>query len=152
MKKMLMVSAALAASLVLAGCNRGAAPANNTAAASNKAAPAAPAGGNAAGGNAAGGEGGGGAAGAQQNFTFVNQSGQTITTLQVSATGESSWGEDILGRDVLANGESAQIVFERGDDRCLWDIRATAEGGGELDMRNVDLCTTTTVTAAPAAE
>jgi hypothetical protein len=148
MKKMLLVSAALAASLAIAGCNR-AATTNNTAAPANKAAPAAPpAGGNTAGGNAAGG--GGGGAAAQQNFTFVNQSGQVITTLQVSATGESSWGEDILGRDVLANGESAQIEFERGDDRCLWDIRATAEGGGELDMRNVDLCTTTTVTATPA--
>jgi hypothetical protein len=148
MKKMLLVGVALAASLTIAGCNR-AATTNNAAAPANKAATAPPAGGNSAGGNAAGGGAGGGAT-AQQNFTFVNQSGGTITTLQVSATGESSWGEDILGRDVLANGESAQIEFERGDDRCLWDIRATSEGGGELDMRNVDLCTTTTVTATPA--
>lgn len=146
MKKTLMVGAALAASLAIAGCNR-AATTSNAAAPANKAAPAAPA---APAGNAAGGESAGGGAAAQQNFTFVNQSGQTITTLQVSATGESAWGDDILGRDVLANGESAQIVFERGDDRCLWDIRATAEGGGELDMRNVDLCTTTTVTATPS--
>ena len=150
MKKMLLVSVALAASLTIAGCNRGAAPANNTAAAANKAAPAAPPAGNSAGGGNAtgGGEGAGGGA-AQQNFTFVNQSGQTVNTLQVSATGENEWGPDLLGRDTLANGESAQIVFERGDDRCFWDVRATGDAG-ELDMRNINLCETPSVTALPA--
>lgn len=146
MKKMLLVGVALAASLTIAGCNRAAAPANNTAAPANKAAPAAPPAGNSAGGNAAG----GGGAAAQQNFTFVNQSGQTVVTLQVSPTGEASWGEDILGRDMLANGESAPIEFERGDDRCFWDIRATGEGGGELVMMNQNLCELTTITALPA--
>ena len=71
-------------------------------------------------------------------------------TLQVSPTGESSWGPDILGRDVLANGESAPIVFDRDEQRCYWDIRSTAEGGVELDMRNVNLCETTSVTQLPA--
>jgi hypothetical protein len=147
MKKMLLVSVALAASLSIAGCNRAAT--TNAAAPANKAAPAntaAPAGNSAGGGNAAG----GGGASAQQNFTFVNQSGQTVTTLQVSPTGESSWGADILGRDVLANGESADITFERGDDRCFWDVRATGEGGGELVMMNQNLCEMTSITALPA--
>ncbi len=147
MKTLYLASAVLAASLALAGCNRGAT--TNAAAPANKAAPAntaAPAG-NTAGGNSAG---GGGAAASQQNFTFVNQSGQTVVTLQVSPTGEASWGEDILGRDVLANGESAPIEFERGDDRCFWDVRATGEGGGELVMMNQNLCELTTITALPA--
>lgn len=151
MKSTFLAGVALAASLAIAGCNNSGTTANK--AAGNTAAPAAPAApaGNST-GNTAGGEGGESTGGtAQQNFTFVNQSGQTINTLQVSATGENEWGEDILGRDTLANGESAQITFERGDDRCLWDIRATAEGG-ELDMRNVNLCETTTVTATPAGQ
>ena len=148
MKTMYLASVMLAASLALAGCNRGAT--TNAAAPANKAAPSnatAPAG-NAAGGNTAGG--GTGGAAATQNFTFVNQSGQTVTTLQVSPTGESSWGDDILGRDVLANGESTPIEFERGDDRCFWDIRATGEAGGELVMMNQNLCELTTITALPA--
>ncbi len=148
MKNFFLASAVLAASLTVAGCNRGAT--TNAAAPSNTATPAAPAApaGNTAGGNTAGG--GGGGAAAQQNFTFVNQSGVTVTTLQVSPTGESDWGEDILGRDVLANGESTQIVFERGEDRCFFDIRTTGESGVELDQRNVNLCETTSVTQLPA--
>jgi len=145
MKKMLLVSVALAASLSIAGCNRGAT--TNTAAPANKAAPAAPAG-NTAGGNSAGG--GQSAPAGQQNFSFTNQSGQTITTLQVSPTGEASWGDDILGRDTLANGETTEIQFERGDDRCFWDVRATAEGGGELVMMNQNLCELTQITALPS--
>jgi len=148
MKKMLLASVALAASLVVAGCNNAAAPANKAtpAAPTNATAPAPPAG-NTAGGNTAGGA---AAAESQNGFTFVNQSGVTVITLQVSPTGESSWGPDILGRDVLANGESAPIVFDRDEARCYWDIRSTAEGNVELDMRNVNLCETSSVTQLPA--
>ena len=149
MKKMLLASVALAASLVVAGCNNAAAPTNKAAPAPTKATAPAPPAGNTAGGNTAGGA-GGGAAEAQSGFTFVNQSGVTVMTLQVSPTGESSWGPDILGRDVLANGESAPIVFDRDESRCYWDIRSTAEGGVELDMRNVNLCETSSVTQLPA--
>lgn len=134
MKKMLLVGAALAASLAIAGCNR-AATTNNAAAPANKAAPAntaAPAGNSAGGNSAAGSE--------APTLNFTNQSGQAIITLQVSPTGENSWGEDILGRDVLPNGETTQIVFAHDEDRCFWDFRATYEGGGETDNRNVNLC------------
>lgn len=147
MKNMFLAGTVLAASLVVMGCNNAAAPANKAtpAAPANATAPAAPPAGNTAGGNTAG-----GAAEAQSGFTFVNQSGVTVITLQVSPTGESEWGPDILGRDVLANGELAPIVFDRDESRCYWDIRSTAEGNVELDMRNVNLCETSSVTQLPA--
>ena len=89
MKKMLLVSAALAASLSIAGCNRGAttnaaAPANK-ATTSNAAAPA----GNSAGGNSAAGN---SATSEAPVLNFTNQSGRAIITLQVSATGENRVG------------------------------------------------------------
>ncbi len=137
MKTMYLASAMLAASLALAGCNRGAT--TNAAAPANKAAPAntaAPAG-NTAGGNSAA---GGAASSEAPVLNFTNQSGRAIITLQVSATGENQWGEDILGRDILPNGETTQIEFARDEERCFWDFRATYEGGGESDNRNVNLC------------
>jgi hypothetical protein len=142
---MYLASAVLAASIALAGCNRGATT-NNAAAPANKAAPAAPAG-NAAGGNAAGGE----SAGAQtdDNFTVTNQTGHVLTTLNVSPTGEASWGPDILGRDVLANGESAEITFGRDENRCFWDIRATYDDGGETVAMNQNLCELDSLTMVP---
>ena len=140
MKTAYLVGVALAASLAVAGCNNAgttnkAAPA----APANTAAPATPAaGGNTAGGEAAPGQ-------ARQNFTINNQTGHVLTTLNVSPSNEDSWGPDILGRDVLANGESAEITFERGETQCQWDIRGTYDDGGTTDARGVNLCEVATV-------
>jgi hypothetical protein len=100
------------------------------------AAPALPAGGNTADGDtatAAGGQ-------ARQNFGITNYTHHIITTLNVSPTGEDSWGPNILGGDTLGNGESAEITFARGETQCAWDIRATYDDGGTTYMRDVDLC------------
>jgi hypothetical protein len=148
MKKLYLTGALFASALAIAGCNK-AATTNNTAAApaaANTAAPAAPA----APTNAAGGEEGGAATPAgQQNFTLVNNTGHTVVTLNVSASNQNSWGEDILGRDTLANGESAAITFPHGETECSFDIRATYDDGDTTDARGVNLCTLTTVTLTP---
>jgi hypothetical protein len=146
MNKFYLTGALFASALAMAGCNK-AATTNNAAApaASNAAAPApaAPA------GNAAGGEEGAAPAAGQQNFTLVNNTGHTVVTLNVSASNENSWGEDILGRDTLANGESAAITFPHGETQCNFDIRATYDDGDTTDARGVNLCTTATVTLTP---
>ncbi len=67
-------------------------------------------------------------------------------TLNVSPSNEDAWGPDILGRDVLANGEQAEIQFARNQDQCRWDIRVTYESGGTGDWRGINLCETVTVT------
>ena len=85
-------------------------------------------------------------AGAQQDFTLVNNTGHTVMTLNVSPSDSNEWGPDILGQDVLANGQSAQISFERGQEQCLWDLRATYDDGDTTDSRGVNLCELTTVT------
>jgi plastocyanin len=149
MKKLYLTGALLASALAIAGCNKAAenkaAPANSAANTAAPAAPAAPA------GNSAGGEGatGGATAGAQQNFTITNNTGHTVVTLNVSPSNEDAWGPDILGRDMLANGESAQVTFERGDTQCQWDIKATYDDGDTTDMRGVNLCEVATVTLTP---
>jgi hypothetical protein len=143
---MLFFAAAALAGCGGSGSGNGSAG-NGTAPASNAAAPAA---GNEGGappaeGNATEGE-SPGAAGSQQDFTIVNNTGQTVMTLNVSPSDQNSWGPDILGQDVLANGQQGQIQFARGQEQCNWDIRATFEGGETGDWRNVNLCETTTIT------
>ena len=89
---------------------------------------------------------GGATAGAQQDFTLVNNAGHTVMTINVSPSNSDQWGPDILGQDVVANGESVEISFERGDEQCLWDLRATYDDGDTTDSRGVNLCEVATVT------
>lgn len=140
MKSLTLLGVLCASTLVLAACGgaekAAKAPANS----------AAPAGNSTAGGGAggAGGEAGGGGEAAtgqaQQNFTLNNNTGHVLTTLNVSPSNEEQWGPDILGRDVLGDGESAAISFARGESQCEWDIRATYDDGGTTDVRGVNLC------------
>lgn len=86
---------------------------------------------------------------AAQDFTIHNRTGQTVMTLNVSPSDSSDWGPDILGRDVLLNGESADITFDRNEDQCVWDIRVTYEDGGTGDWRGINLCETTDINLTP---
>lgn len=89
-----------------------------------------------------------GAAWAQsrQAFELVNQSGFVIVAVNISPASNERWGPDILGAEVLANGESSQVNFDPGEAECVWDLRITYEEGDAGDHRGVDLCETTTVT------
>jgi hypothetical protein len=82
---------------------------------------------------------------AQQDFTITNHTGHTIVTLNVSPNNDDHWGPDILGRDVLNNGEQAEISFDRNEEQCSWDIKATYDDGTANDLRAVNLCETTEV-------
>ena len=82
---------------------------------------------------------------AQQDFTITNHTGHTIATLNVSPHDDDRWGPDILGRDTLANGEQAEVTFDRNEDQCSWDIKVTYDDGTSNDLRGVNLCETTEV-------
>ena len=82
---------------------------------------------------------------ARQDFTVTNHTGHTIVTLNVSPHTDTRWGPDILGRDTLANGEQAEVTFDRNEDQCSWDIKVTYDDGTANDLRAVDLCHTTEV-------
>lgn len=147
MKTTALTALLLASAFSLAACNKGAAPANNTAAPkpaeTNTPAPAANEG-------AAAGEEGGAAptatvGTARQNFSVVNATGHIVVTLNVSPTSESQWGDDILGSDMLQPGQTAQVVFDRAESQCSYDIRATYDDGDTTDVRNVNLCEVGTV-------
>jgi hypothetical protein len=147
-----ITAALLASALAVAGCNKGAAPANNTAApkpAENTAAPApapapAPAANEAAEGEDAGAP-TASVATARQNFSVVNRTGHTVNILNVSPTSEDEWGPDILGSEVLRAGQTAAVTFDRAETQCNYDIRATYDDGDTTDMRGVNLCQVGTV-------
>ena len=145
MKSILYAGAMLAASMTLAACGQDGAD-RNTGAAANQSAPAEGSASNSTGESAGGGS---QAGAAQQDFSVVNNTGHVVMTLNVSPSNENEWGPDILGTDTLANGETAQVTFQRGSDQCQWDIRVTYDDGDTGDMRGVNLCEVATVTLTP---
>ncbi|MDL2254189.1 hypothetical protein LJC49_09035 [Ruminococcaceae bacterium OttesenSCG-928-I18] len=75
-----------------------------------------------------------------QDFTILNSTGVDIYELYISPTGVDEWGEDALGEDVLANGESATVVFDVvATDGITWDIATVDADGDEAVFPSVDL-------------
>ena len=90
-----------------------------------------------------------GTAAGQQDFTIINKTGHTVVSFNVSPTNENEWGPDILGQDVLNNGESAKITFSRDAAECMWDLKATYDDDDTTEMKKVNLCEVAEVTLNP---
>jgi hypothetical protein len=80
-----------------------------------------------------------------QDFTLVNKTGVDIHNLHVSESAKDSWEEDVLGADVLANGDSLEINFD-GKAACMWDMMVKNEEGQGVYWRKLDLCKAQKVT------
>jgi hypothetical protein len=81
-----------------------------------------------------------------QDFELVNRTGLTIAELYVSPAKDSEWGEDVLGRDVLKQGETVEIKFSRSEDTCNWDIKIVDEDDDEVVWENFNLCRISKIT------
>lgn len=57
------------------------------------------------------------------DFTLVNDLGFEILELYLSGHGQEAWGEDILGDDVLADGDELPISFEGEESESCWDLQ-----------------------------
>jgi hypothetical protein len=82
-----------------------------------------------------------------RDFTLINGTGRDIHEVYVGPSNQVDWGDDILGEDILSDGASVSIKFQRfteGD--CLYDIKVVAADGGEGELDQVNLCETNTVT------
>jgi hypothetical protein len=74
-----------------------------------------------------------------QDFTLVNRTGVEIYAVYVSPNNEDDWGEDVLGRDTLGNGESVDIEFSPKEKAKFWDIRVEDKDGGFIEWDKFNL-------------
>lgn len=82
-----------------------------------------------------------------RDITVVNKSGKPISELYISPADSSDWEEDVLGVDVLAEGENVKISFSGyKDDQCSFDVLARNADGDEWLLTDLNLCETLTVT------
>jgi hypothetical protein len=83
---------------------------------------------------------------AKQDFTLVNKIGFTINNLYITTHDANEWGEDILGKDAMPNGDELDIQFHPKENVCLWDLRIEDKDGNYIEWENIDLCKWTKVT------
>lgn len=89
---------------------------------------------------------GGVAQAADQDFTLMNRTGYEIENVFVSETRSRSWGEDVMGRDTLSDGESVHIRFRHAGNACQWDLKVRYTDGDEATWDRVNLCEVSRVT------
>ena len=83
----------------------------------------------------------GAAAAGTQDFTLINATGYTLSEVYVSPARARDWEEDVLGRDVLADGARTEITFSRDTDACLWDLKVVYDDGESAEWDALNLCT-----------
>lgn len=81
-----------------------------------------------------------------QDFWVVNQTGFTIDEIQVTPHNSKDWGDDILGKDTLEDGQKVEIVFRRKEKAPLWDLRVEDEDGKEYIWYDLNLLEISEVT------
>ena len=77
-----------------------------------------------------------------RDFTLENDSLSYVSRVYVSPTSSTNWGDDILGVDVLAPGESVDISFDPSLGRtCIYDILVVTDDGRRTRKNRENLCT-----------
>ena len=83
----------------------------------------------------------------EQDFSLINATGYDISELYVAPSDSADWQEDVLGQDVLVDGQQANISFSRDTDTCAWDLKVVyADDDSSAEWRGVDLCALAVVT------
>ncbi|MDR2111209.1 MAG: hypothetical protein LBP32_07860 [Spirochaetaceae bacterium] len=97
----------------------------------------------------------GGSGGRLPSIRITNNTGYTVYFVYVSQADSESWGDDMLGDDVLMNGDSVNITLSRplsevsvydikledkeGDTYTKWDVPVSAGGQIEFTLKDIDM-------------
>ena len=84
---------------------------------------------------------------AKQDFELANKTGYDISHVYVSPTKTDDWEEDVLGKDVLSDGDEWEIKFTRSTKTCKWDLKVVyAIDSSSAVWGGIDLCKVSRIT------
>ena len=89
---------------------------------------------------------GGTAFAGHQDFTLKNHTGRDILNIYITPSNSYYWNNDILGVDILYNGEVTEIVFDRSETDRYWDLKAIYSDGSEYVWEDIDLFSVSEIT------
>ncbi|MFG1424395.1 hypothetical protein [Roseixanthobacter liquoris] len=83
----------------------------------------------------------------KQDFVLVNKTGYDISHVYVSPVKSDDWEEDVLGKDVLEDGDAWTIKFSRNTNACKWDLKVVySDDDSSAVWKNIDLCSVAKIT------
>jgi len=59
------------------------------------------------------------------DFVLVNKTGYDIENVYVAPSKQREWGDDIMGKELLEDGDSVEITFDGSEKTKKWDIYVT---------------------------
>lgn len=77
--------------------------------------------------------------GRARGFDLVNYSGSTFRAVYVSPSDSKGWEENVLGEEMLADGDAVNIGFSPEEKAVLWDIRVVATDEHYAEWKGLDL-------------
>lgn len=80
-----------------------------------------------------------------QDFKLINSTGHEIHVVNVSPSNSNDWQNDILGSQILGNGQYCDVQFAPNGQQ-YWDLQATFNDGSSLAWSGIDLLSVSTVT------
>lgn len=78
--------------------------------------------------------------GQNRRVRIHNQTGWTLTGLQITDVRREDWRAATLGRDAVPTGDSVMVNVDDGAGSCVYVIRAEFSNGQALERTNVNAC------------
>ncbi len=69
-----------------------------------------------------------------------------FSEVYVAPATSDEWEEDVMGRDVLDNGETVEIEFPRREKSCVYDVKVVFEDSDEAEWHKFNLCKVSRIT------
>lgn len=82
----------------------------------------------------------------RQDFALVNSTGYQINEIYIGPSSSPNWGRDLLGRNVLQNGQVFNVRFPQQSPECAWDIKVVYDDGDQSQLMQVNLCRVSRIT------
>ena len=86
------------------------------------------------------------AAAANRWVKVINESSRDVWYIYGTNAGDTGWGRDRLGDQVLHSGYNIKINFDDGSNACIFDLKAESKYGTSWVKRGINVCSTETWT------
>ena len=80
------------------------------------------------------------------DFTLHNATGKVLDQVYIGPTTSEEWGDDVMGKDVVGDGESVLIKFHPKATAKHWDLKIVFDDGKSTVWTNFDLTTIDDIT------